>query len=74
MRFSNEVGIQTLINGPIPSPPTASRSWDSAPELDNFFVACGFTRGIALRVEHSEASEPRILDGDPGMDPVAIRL
>ena len=50
------------------SRPTASRSWACAPELDNFYVACGFTAGIAASGGAGEALANWIVDGDPGMD------
>jgi 4-methylaminobutanoate oxidase (formaldehyde-forming) len=64
----NEVGIQTLINGPIPVSADGEPIMGLAPELDNFFVACGFTAGIAASGGAGEAMSRWILDGDPGMD------
>ena len=43
----NETGIQTVINGPIPVSADGEPIMGLAPELDNFYVACGFTAGIA---------------------------
>ena len=40
----------------------------SAPELDNYYVACGFTAGIAASGGAGLAMAHWILDGDPGMD------
>jgi heterotetrameric sarcosine oxidase gamma subunit len=39
-----------------------------APELDNFYVACGFTAGIAASGGAGEAMANWILHGDPGLD------
>jgi glycine cleavage system aminomethyltransferase T/glycine/D-amino acid oxidase-like deaminating enzyme len=64
----NEVGIQTIINGPIPASADGEPIMGLAPELDNFFVACGFTAGIAASGGAGEAMANWILEGDPGMD------
>ena len=64
----NEVGIQTLINGPIPVSADGEPVMGPAPELENFFVACGFTAGIAASGGAGEAMAHWILDNDPGMD------
>ncbi len=64
----NEVGIQTLINGPIPVSADGEPVMGLAPELDNLFVACGFTAGIAASGGAGEAMAQWILEGDPGMD------
>jgi glycine cleavage system aminomethyltransferase T len=39
-----------------------------APELDNFFIACAFTAGIAASGGAGQAMANWILNGDPGMD------
>lgn len=64
----NEIGIQTVINGPIPVSADGEPIMGLAPELDNLFVACGFTAGIAASGGAGEAMANWILDGDPGMD------
>jgi glycine cleavage system aminomethyltransferase T/glycine/D-amino acid oxidase-like deaminating enzyme len=64
----NQVGIQTVINGPIPASADGEPIMGLAPELDNLFVACGFTAGIAASGGAGEAMANWILDGDPGMD------
>jgi glycine cleavage system aminomethyltransferase T/glycine/D-amino acid oxidase-like deaminating enzyme len=64
----NQIGIQTIINGPIPVSADGEPILGLAPELDNFFVACGFTAGIAASGGAGEAMANWILDGDPGMD------
>jgi 4-methylaminobutanoate oxidase (formaldehyde-forming) len=63
-----EVGIRTLINGPIPVSADGEPIMGLAPGLDNFYVACGFTAGIAASGGAGEALANWILEGDPGMD------
>jgi 4-methylaminobutanoate oxidase (formaldehyde-forming) len=64
----NEVGIQTVINGPIPVSYDGEPIMGLAPELDNFYVACGFTAGIAASGGAGLALSNMILHGDAGMD------
>ncbi|MBB3066235.1 GcvT family protein [Limibacillus halophilus] len=64
----NEIGIQTIINGPIPVSADGEPMMGLAPGLDNFFVACGFTAGIAASGGAGQAMSNWILEGDPGMD------
>ena len=64
----NEVGIRTVINGPIPVSADGEPIMGLAPELDNFFVACGFTAGIAASGGAGLAMANWIVDGEPGMD------
>jgi 4-methylaminobutanoate oxidase (formaldehyde-forming) len=64
----NDVGIQTLINGPIPVSADGEPIMGLAPELDNFYLACGFTAGIAASGGAGQAMANWILEGDPGMD------
>lgn len=64
----NEVGIQTIINGAIPVSADGEPIMGPAPELDNVYVACGFTAGIAASGGAGLAMAHWILDGDPGMD------
>ncbi|MEO8669599.1 MAG: FAD-dependent oxidoreductase, partial [Bauldia sp.] len=64
----NEIGIQTVINGPIPVSADGEPIMGLAPELDNFFVACGFTAGIAASGGAGLAMANWIVHGDPGMD------
>ncbi len=64
----NEIGIQTVINGPIPVSFDGEPIMGLAPELDNFFVACGFTAGIAASGGAGLALSNMILHGDAGMD------
>lgn len=64
----NEIGIQTVINGPIPVSYDGEPIMGLAPELDNFYVACGFTAGIAASGGAGLALSNMILHGDAGMD------
>jgi 4-methylaminobutanoate oxidase (formaldehyde-forming) len=64
----NEIGIRTIINGPIPVSADGEPVMGLAPELDNFFVACGFTAGIAASGGAGLAVSNWIVHGDPGMD------
>jgi sarcosine dehydrogenase len=64
----NEVGIKSLINGPIPVSADGEPIMGLAPERDNVFVACGFTAGIAASGGAGRAMAAWILEGDPGMD------
>ena len=64
----NEIGIQRVINGPIPVSADGEPIMGLAPELDNFYVACGFTAGIAASGGAGEAMANLILEGDAGMD------
>lgn len=64
----NDIGIRTVINGPIPVSADGEPVMGLAPELDNFFVACGFTAGIAASGGAGEAMANWILHGDPGLD------
>ena len=64
----NEIGIHTVVNGPIPVSADGEPIMGLAPELENVYVACGFTAGIAASGGAGEAMANWILDGDPGMD------
>jgi glycine cleavage system aminomethyltransferase T/glycine/D-amino acid oxidase-like deaminating enzyme len=64
----NEFGIQAVINGPIPVSADGEPIMGLAPELDNFYVACGFTAGIAASGGAGLAISNMILHGDAGMD------
>ena len=64
----NEIGIQTVINGPIPVSADGEPIMGLTPELDNFLVACGFTAGIAASGGAGLAMSNMILHGDAGMD------
>ncbi|MCB2124066.1 MAG: GcvT family protein, partial [Rhodobacteraceae bacterium] len=64
----NEIGIRTVINGPIPVSADGEPIMGLAPELDNFYLACGFTAGIAASGGAGEAMANWIVNGDPGLD------
>ena len=63
-----KLGIRTFVNGPIPISPDGEPLMGLAPGLDNFFVACGFTSGIAASGGAGQAMAGWILEGDPGLD------
>ena len=64
----NEIGLQTVINGPIPVSADGEPLMGLAPGLDNFYVGCGFTAGIAASGGAGLALANLILHGDAGMD------
>ncbi|MFO1121650.1 MAG: FAD-dependent oxidoreductase [Hyphomicrobiales bacterium] len=64
----NETGIQTVINGPIPVSADGEPIMGLAPGFTNFYVACGFTAGIAASGGAGLAMSNLILHGDAGMD------
>jgi 4-methylaminobutanoate oxidase (formaldehyde-forming) len=64
----NELGVRNLINGPIPVSADGEPVMGKAPELDNFYVACGFTAGIAACGGAGRAIAEWIVEGAPGMD------
>jgi 4-methylaminobutanoate oxidase (formaldehyde-forming) len=64
----NEIGIRTVINGPIPISPDGEPIMGLAPERDNFYVACGFTSGIAASGGAGKAMAEWIVAGEPSMD------
>jgi 4-methylaminobutanoate oxidase (formaldehyde-forming) len=63
-----EVGVRNLINGPIPVSPDGEPIMGLAPELDNFFVAAGFTAGIAACGGAGKAMAEWIVAGEPSVD------
>lgn len=63
-----ELGVRTMINGPIPVSPDGEPIMGKPNGLNNFFVACGFTAGIAGCGGAGRALAHWIVDGDPGMD------
>lgn len=69
------VGVRELINGPIPGSPDGEFIMGRAPELDNFFVACGFFYGIAAAGGAGRMMAEWILAGEPSLDlwPLDIR-
>ncbi len=64
----NELGIRTIVNGPIPISPDGEPLMGLTPGLDNFYVACGFTSGIAASGGAGKAMANWIIEGDPGLD------
>ncbi|MCP3968763.1 MAG: FAD-dependent oxidoreductase [Rhodobacteraceae bacterium] len=70
----NDLGVRTVINGPIPISPDGEPVMGPVPGLDNFFVACAFTSGIAASGGVGEAAANWLLDGDPGLDLWAFDL
>ncbi|MFO1324093.1 MAG: FAD-dependent oxidoreductase [Burkholderiales bacterium] len=64
----NELGIRELINGPIPITADGEPIIGLSPELDNFYLCCGFTSGIAASGGAGWVMANWIVDGDPGLD------
>jgi glycine cleavage system aminomethyltransferase T/glycine/D-amino acid oxidase-like deaminating enzyme len=64
----NEIGVHTIINGPIPVTPDGEPILGMAPEYNNLYLACGFTAGIAASGGAGLAMANLILHGDSGMD------
>jgi 4-methylaminobutanoate oxidase (formaldehyde-forming) len=64
----NGVGIRTVINGPIPVSADGEPVMGTAEGIENFFIACGFTAGIAASGGAGLAMANWIATGDPGMD------
>ena len=62
------VGVKTLINGPIPISADGEPVMGRAPDLDNMFLCCGFTSGIAAAGGAGLAMARWIVEGDPGMN------
>ena len=62
------LGVQSLINGPIPVSPDGEPVMGCAPGFDNLFVACGFTAGIAASGGAGKAMAEWILEGRPSLD------
>jgi 4-methylaminobutanoate oxidase (formaldehyde-forming) len=64
----NELGIRDMVNGPIPISPDGEPIMGPAPELENYYVACGFTSGIAASGGAGRAMAEWILGGAPSLD------
>ncbi len=64
----NEVGIKKLINGAIPVSADGEPLMGPAPELDNFYLACGFTAGIAAAGGAGQMLAEWITEGEPSLD------
>ncbi len=63
-----ELGMRTIVNGPIPISPDGEPIMGPVPGLSNFFSACAFTSGIAASGGAGKAVANWILEGDPGLD------
>src|SRR4051812_18761314 len=63
-----EMGLRTIINGAIPISPDGEPIMGPAPRLDNFYVACGFTSGIAASGGAGNAMAQWIVQGEPEHD------
>src|SRR5260370_24811420 len=70
----NRLGMRTVINGPIPISPDGEPIMGLAPERDNFYVACGFTSGIAASGGAGKAMAEWIVEGAPALDLWAFDL
>ncbi|MBE9553498.1 MAG: FAD-dependent oxidoreductase, partial [Proteobacteria bacterium] len=64
----NELGMRTVVNGPIPISPDGEPVMGPVPGVSNFFAACAFTSGIAASGGVGKAVSNWILEGDPGLD------
>ncbi len=68
MPLLDTLGVRQLINGPIPITPDGEPIMGKAPELDNVFVAGGFTSGIAAAGGAGRQLAHWILHGAPEFD------
>lgn len=68
MPLLNELGVRQLINGPIPVTPDGEPIMGRAPELDNVFLAGGFTSGIAAAGGAGRQMAHWMLHGAPEFD------
>jgi len=64
----NEVGIRTVINGPIPYSADGDFVMGWAPDFDNLMMATGFLYGIAAGGGAGEMIAEWIVDGRPSLD------
>ena len=64
----DQIGIRQMINGPIPITADGEPIIGLSPELDNFYLCCGFTSGIAASGGAGWVMANWIVDGDPGLD------
>ncbi len=62
-----EVGIKTVINGPIPVSPDGEPILGPAPGFDNLHLAIAFTSGIAASAGAGRALAEWIVDGRPSL-------
>jgi len=63
-----ELGMRSIVNGPIPISPDGEPIMGPVPGLRNFYAACAFTSGIAASGGAGKALANWILHGDPGLD------
>ena len=63
-----ELGMRSIVNGPIPISPDGEPIMGPVPGLRNFFAACAFTSGIAASGGAGKALANWMLHGDPGLD------
>ncbi len=68
MPLLNELGVRTVINGPIPISPDGEPMMGPVPGVENLFAACAFTSGIAASGGVGKATANWLLLGDPGLD------
>ncbi len=64
----SELGIRTIINGPIPISPDGEPVMGPVPGFSNFYAACAFTSGIAASGGAGRAMANWIMHDDPGYD------
>ncbi len=64
----NDVGIKTLVNGPLPASLDVEPILGYASGLSNFFLACGVTAGIGQGGGLGRVIAEWIVEGRPGMD------
>ncbi len=64
----NQVGIRTVINGPIPYSADGDFVMGWAPDFDNLMMATGFLYGIAAGGGAGEMIAEWIVDGRPSLD------
>ena len=71
----NEVGIRSVINGPIPYSADGDFVMGRPPGFDNLMIATGFLYGIAAGGGAGEMIAEWILEGEPSLDlwPLDIR-
>jgi 4-methylaminobutanoate oxidase (formaldehyde-forming) len=71
-----ELGVRSVVNGPIPISADGEPVMGLAGDLDNFFLACGFTSGIAASggAGHGQLdSRRRSRHGLVGLRPASLR-
>lgn len=64
----NDVGLRTVINGPIPESADGDFVMGRAPGFDNYYVATGFLYGIAAGGGAGEVMAQWITEGTPAND------